>query len=301
MSSRRLAAVLLAAMTVAGACGGGDDDPEVADGARSTTTTNPEGGTPGTEPVPSEGSLTVDGQPAPVEAASTPARAPVVAPSPPAAGSPGAGAESDSGEAFRPAPGAYTYEGESGGEAATLTTRVQQVAEEPAGFRMRQETRDADNIGQVLEVLWTAERVSVERQHNVNGTEESGRCDWRPDVVQYVLPLGVGRRWEVSSTCHSTDPTRPGSVSQRSAARVTDRRTVTIAGVATTVFVIERESTNTVGAGGVSVVQRRTSTELWSPRYGLTVEETGSSTSEVPGQRRPPRAFRYKLVNLRPS
>jgi hypothetical protein len=300
MASRplRTSAIALACSLLIGACGGGGDDPEVADGSARTSTTAAE--EPSAEaPAEVAPELTVDGAPAPTE---TPTAAPLrTAPSPPAAGSSAQAASDEGTEPFRPAPGLYRYEGEGGGERTTSTVRVEDMAPEAGGFRVKQTSVDQEGFGQVREILWSVSGVRVDRQHNASPDEESGRCDWQPDFVQYVFPLDVGRRWDVSTTCRSTDPTRPGSLTQKSTARVTERRSVTVGGVTTTVFVIERSGTTTLGAAGVTVVRRRASTELWSPRYGLVVEESGTTATDTPGEDRPPTPFRNKLLNLRPE
>ena len=301
MTSRALAAALLTATIVAGACGGGDD-PEVVggDGGDATTTSTAGGDVAATvPPEDNPGSVTVDGKR--LDSSAQPGPPLATAPAPPAAGSPAATQEAESTQAYRPAPGVYRYVGDNAGEAAETTIRVEEIGEERAGFRVRQTALDVGGSGQVREILWSADAVRADRQHNVRGQEEAGRCDWQPDFLQYALPLEVGRRWEVDTTCRSTDPTRPGYLAEKSSVRVTEKRRVTVGDVATTVFVLESEGTNTAVAGGVTVIRRRRATELWSPRYGVVVEESGTSTTEAPPNDRPPLTFRYKLVNLRPS
>ena len=119
-------------------------------------------------------------------------------------------------------------------------------------------------------------------------TEEENECDWEPDRVQLVFPLGVGREWSWNSSCSGAQDDGEATTTNNGHAKVTGVRDFNIGGRAVGTYVIELTATeDTSGRLGedrdttFTVHSEQRTISFFAPVYGLSVRVESEQTNDV--------------------
>src|SRR5581483_10530733 len=124
------------------------------------------------------------------------------------------------GAAKPPIAGKYHYD-----EASSTGTRdsTLEITDQGAGKQIE----NMDDGSQVDEVIWKPSGKFTNATTFQGGPGGSVRCDWNPDVADYMFPLHAGLSWTLKSSCH---PNATTEVDVNGTARVTSTKRLTIAG-----------------------------------------------------------------------
>ncbi|HEV7887150.1 MAG TPA: hypothetical protein VGO92_06290 [Acidimicrobiales bacterium] len=131
-----------------------------------------------------------------------------------------------------------------------------------------------------------------------NGQPHPGPlCDWAPDIMDVRLPLTVGQTWSTKTSCpQGGDPPRERTVE----AKATSTDTVTVAGEALPVVVIERKVVDVQRLPIGPFTTTTTTTEFYSPNLALVLRVTGTVEQKIVAKATTT-AFRMDIKSVHPS
>jgi hypothetical protein len=127
-------------------------------------------------------------------------------------------------------------------------------------------------------------------------------CQWKPSIVDLVLPLKAGLSWTVDSSCTVGSGSDSLTIRYQGRSDVTEMREgFQFAGGKTSVAVISRDHTITFSGGGESFSERHTGKEYFSPTIGLAVVIDDKVEERYPGEPVETYESRTELTSTQPK
>jgi hypothetical protein len=199
-----------------------------------------------------------------------------------------------------PAPGRYMYStgttqnavrafdvhedaGQTGNDIVHLFTWIDRDSAERSVVTWRPDSR----------VLDREQKATPDEQGDLNAGPV---CDWEPDVVELRLPLAVGQSWSNTVSCVMDGTKRERTTT----AKVTATDTLTVEGEQVPVMVIERVVTDVQRLAIGPFTTKTTTTESYSPHYGIIVKATGTIEQTV-AVKTSSSTFQMDLKSVRPT
>lgn len=179
-----------------------------------------------------------------------------------------------------PGPGRYHFvvTGDLPGDAAFDLS----AATAAAGGLIQTASLVTPNGSQADTVLWRPDGRYVERStFTANGL--SFDCIWSKPILDVKLPLAVGDRWSVDSSCPISLAGQQGTMTQTATTVVRATTDLAVSGRSVHTLVLERTATVTIRAGVLSSLQRATETDYFAPALGMFAGSDGRSRTDVAG------------------
>ena len=177
--------------------------------------------------------------------------------------------------------GSYPYRATSttpDGKTTTTDTNVVVKAGAPASGGMTNlvVTIPSDFATITSDTGWSSAGV-IARSSTITAMGITFDCDWNPDFAEYLAPLRAGLTWKIDTRCATTIAGQPTTIHLVQDSTVVGGSSATVATTNLPTWQIKRSLVIDVNSAAFNQTVHSTSTEEFSPDYGIVISQEGDS------------------------
>ena len=156
--------------------------------------------------------------------------------------------------------------------------KVEELPPEAGSPRRKTTAKDAAGNTLVQDAKWSNDgiRVTASRITGGGGTVE---CEWQPPLLDFALPLAVGKTWTFDSTCKAMVGGAQVTIRRIGESKVTGKALDKVGDTDVATWVIERTGTTTVRSAFYNEDTKEKVTSHYAAPRGLTTSEKGEAES----------------------
>lgn len=185
----------------------------------------------------------------------------------------------DPGPAQPPAKGTYVYTFTNSADPSLNGNNERKVEELPpeAGSPRRKTTaKDAAGNTLVQDQRWSNDGVRATASRITSGGSTID-CEWQPPLLEFALPLSIGKSWKADSTCKTMVAGTQVTIRRVADYKVTGKALDKVGDADVATWVIESTGTTTVRSAFYNDDTKEKVTTHYAARRGLVVSEKGDT------------------------
>ena len=187
----------------------------------------------------------------------------------------------DPGPAQPPVKGTYVYTFTNSADPSLNGSNERKVEElPPENGSPRRKTTAKDSAGNTLvqDEKWSNDGIRATASH-ITSSGTTIDCEWQPPLLEFALPLSVGKSWKSDSTCKTMVAGTQVTIHRVTDSKVTGKAVDKVGDTEVATWVIESTGTTTVRSAFYNEDTKEKVTSHYAAPRGLMTSEKGETES----------------------